>query len=172
MGTFYLAVVVIWCASILFLVARARHKAKLEQYRYRLFECRDNLFLLVAKGELSEDSSLFKETSRMINTLICNVERFSLGLFVTAYLNADERNFSDQVQTEKFLNELSSAPAPVQDVIKNFFRTVMSILHDSSLLLRIILYLRFFFSRNQSPIKHLLATNAPPVYRAYRTTER
>ncbi len=172
METFYLILAGVWCASILILVAHARYKATLEEYRYRLFECRDRLFLLVAKGELSEDSLLFEETSRMINTLIPKVEKFTLKLFVKSYLRADERNFSDEARTERFLNELSAAPAPVRNVITDFFRAVMMILHDSSILLRVILRLRFLFDRNHNPFKKILATNAPSVYKAYRTTER
>jgi hypothetical protein len=108
--------------------------------KYKLYAVRDRLIYLVATGMIQEDDHVFQRFYKAVNCYIEGTERINLVNFVAAAERArskgidpaEERNFRDlQIALRKKSPE-------VNEVANSFYFTILAILMENSLLLRVI----------------------------------
>ena len=170
----YVGLAVLWCGALLAIAVSAWRRARLEEYRYRLFSIRDDLFMLVVKGELDEDSLVFQETAMLVNGVIRNVQAFTYGTFVRAYIEAERGNFPNEEHVRNFTEAVMESSPVVQQTVLRFYRTVLEIIVERSwLLVRTLLQLRRFFKDRQTRLKQMASRLAPPprAWLAYQIGE-
>ena len=122
--------------------------------KYRLYRVRDEFIYLVASGKLREDEFLFQEFYKSINHFISYTDSITFGTFVRAIQSA-RQNGLDPATDEKVLRlrkELRLKDQAVNDVVGGFFKAMLDILVENSLLLRILVTVQASTGRGMSNI--------------------
>ena len=159
---FGLSLITIVYLGVLHLRSReARHK-------YRLYACRDRLVYLVASGELSETSMVFKVFYRAMNSYITALDSLTLVSFIQASM-AVKKELEKEHQ-ERLAEAIQRATPEVQQAIQDFFRAVMDALRYNSPMLNLILVVAHHCTRAFSYIRKMRKFKVP-VYDAYRFYE-
>src|SRR5258707_8613927 len=108
-------------------------RAKQEVHKYRLYALRDRLLYLLAKGELREDSLIFKVFYNTIIRSICEIKDVKLWSIAKASVAA--RSVLQQQREEQLRSEAMQSSPEVKKFIIDFYRTMMEIALANSPLL-------------------------------------
>lgn len=135
---------VICVASLPF--ARLYWKSQVEECRFGLFEIRDRLVLMVAKGELDINSSIFNHYYTMVNEILRLTEKMhfeglirALGSFKTSEAEMAEYRF----QLKKLSEEVENAPEGVKKLAEDYYRALIEmLLVNSNFVSALYLYMR------------------------------
>ena len=124
---------------------RAMRKHASTAQRYKFYRVRDDLVYLVATEKLKEDDLIFRTFYEAANYYIGAIDTLTLSRFVTAMVEARKKGLdpADKKKVEEILTALHSKDKEVVDAVTVFFRAVISILVENSLMLRVFLKFRF-----------------------------
>ena len=172
----YLSLVGVWCSGAILLTLRARRRSITCERRYRMFAIRDRLFMLVAQEVVSENDPVFRTTCAFVNGLISDIRDGNLKAFAQDFLTAEHRAFTEpnKRNAQAFVEAAARAPEPLQEVLDDFFDSVVRLLAEASLLLRVLLRLRaHLIRRNRAKASRAAQrlSYKPVVYRAYVKAE-
>lgn len=163
-ATAYVTVVVAWCVGALLLTARARRRSITSERRYRMFALRDRLFMLVAQGVVKEEDPVYRTACGLVNGMIRGISDGDLRAFARDFLAAERTAISDKSHQDAvaFVEAARRAPEPLQKVLEEFLDSVIVLLLEASVLLRVVVahLLPRLRRRNRRVYK-------PVVYRAY-----
>lgn len=136
------AMAIIFIASIL--ASRITlHRDSWTVQKYKLYRVRDNLIYLVATNKIQESDLVFQQFYKAVNCFIDANDRINHGSFIAAAEKArskgldpaEERNFRE-IRTA-----LRKMGPEVNEAANAFYVTILGILIENSLLLRLIVKL-------------------------------
>ncbi len=170
LGLFFI-LLLLGLSSLLLVVYVHWRQARVARARYRLFAVRDELFMLVVRGELDEDSVVFRTTCAQINAVIVNVRDFNLRTLSRNYVEADEKSLSGKERRREYFAALAKSPPSVQQTVRHFYSALMDVLVDNSVLLHAFVLVKTplhqlrRYLRKSEPIVQVVTRS--PVVRAY-----
>ncbi len=170
LGLFFI-LLLLGLASLLLVVYVHWRQARVARARYRLFAVRDELSMLVVRGELDEDSVVFRTTCAQINAVIVNVRDFNLRALSRNYVEADEKSLSGKERRREYFAALAKSPPSVQQTVRHFYSALMDVLVDNSVLLHAFVLVKTplhqlrRYLRKSEPIVQVVTRS--PVVRAY-----
>ncbi|GAB6386486.1 hypothetical protein [Stutzerimonas marianensis] len=133
-------------ASIFFSVLMNRLRRR--KATYKLYEVRDKFVLLVAKGELSEDSPVFKYFYKRINTLLQYAPNIGLDDALKSFIlssHANSPDFKNAIQraksnTDKIMKSKELESEAVAEAVKGYFLANREMVLSHSSLTRLLYY--------------------------------
>ena len=143
-------------------------QAREERHKYRLYAVRDKLVYLVASGQLSETSTVFKVFYRAMNTYAAAIDSLTIVSFFKASLAA--RTELEKENQQRLSAALKNASPEVQAVIDEFTRVVMDALRYNSPMLNLCLSAARHFGRFFKFVRSIRRFPVP-VYDTYRYYE-
>ncbi|MGC1398010.1 hypothetical protein [Candidatus Binatus sp.] len=108
--------------------------------KYRLFETRDKLIHLVAEQNLREDGFVFEYFYRAIDFFIRHTDQVTFKSVVRALREAQDRGLDPaaEQELERVQRELKQECPEVREVVSDFYATMMQILRENSLVIRLL----------------------------------
>lgn len=146
-------------------------RSKETEMAYSLFACRDKLLYLVATGVLPETSMVFKVFYKAMNRFIAEVDSMTLVSFARASIVV--RDELEKENRRKLLDSLDRADPAVQQVVDEFFESMMRALRHNSPMLTLALISASHCARAFELVRRMwkkILPN-PSVYDTYRYYE-
>jgi hypothetical protein len=115
-------------------------RADAQIQKYKLFRIRDKLIHLVAEETLREEDFVFEFFYRAIDFFIRHTDQVNLKSVVQALRQAQERGLDPTAaqELERVQRELSRATPEAREVVWDFYATIMQILVENSIVIRLI----------------------------------
>jgi hypothetical protein len=125
--------------SVLLFLAILIIRSREERRKFMLFALRDRLVYLVAVGDLSERSLVFKVFYGALNVSIAEVRDLTLFSVVKASIKV--RTAIEREKKERFQEGIARSSPEVQAFANDFFSAMMEIILSSSICLQAVLAL-------------------------------
>lgn len=136
----FVAIAALWFILMAIVAFRVWQKIDEDRCRYKLFDVRDRINLLVVEGALERDSAIYEVVYGLVNATLRDMRDVTPKQLAAAYLEYEKRTLTPTTQMRRFREELKTADPRVLEALDSYFGALISILKRNSPALRMYLW--------------------------------